>query len=129
MKYLTVILLLISFQSPADSVIIGGLSYHFDRNAGYNEKHACFGYSRANISIMGCDNNSYKNKSIYLLYKPHKHVMLGVASGYTDTDKDIPMIGSLALFAGLVFEFDFGRIKTPVIVTNSGLISWIDIAQ
>lgn len=127
MKYLTVLLLLISFNVNADSLIVGGLSYHFDRDYGYNESHICLGYARDNFTLMACDRNSYGNTSVYATYKPFKHVIIGLASGYKNTDKTIPMIGSLALFGGLIFEFDFGKVQTPVVVTNSGLISWAEI--
>lgn len=121
-----------------NSVILGGLSYHvksddyLDESDGIrkdlNEVHRSIGFRHGSteIAVGYIHENSYENKSVYVIYNPrwevahqwHVGVRLGAATGYDNTPIDMevaPVIGAEVTLDTGPITFNLGVMAPEVI--------------
>ena len=92
MKKLLIISASLAFSMSADatSMIVGGLSYHYDRSSMTNEVNPAIGVEYNGFSVIYADKNSIEQKSVQLSYGDTFYnywwgsigYRVGVASGY-----------------------------------------------
>lgn len=84
------VLLMASMSASATSLIVGGLSYHFDRDSEMNEVNPAIGIEHKGFSAIYVDKNSVEQKSVQITYGDDFYheswwtvgYRIGVASGY-----------------------------------------------
>lgn len=84
-----VLILFVSTPTHASDIIVGGWSYHKDRDKQYNEQHDTFGYSQDGWNVVWYNNS--KNRNTVIVAKDYLYpvtdwwsvgVMAGLATGY-----------------------------------------------
>lgn len=135
MKKLLIVsaLAMASMSANATSLIVGGLSYHYDRGAEMNEVNPAIGIEHKGFSAIYVHNNSVEQKSVQITYGDEfwqgswwsVGYRIGVASGYKDgqvyadgkkTLDSLDMGGGIMPLAALEFT-----VKTPI--PNLSLVS------
>ena len=96
MKILLAILMLISFNAMAGEAVFGFKSYHYDREAEFNETNPTVGYDFDNgLGVLYMHRNSIERKSVLVSYRKQvfdskyfsTDIRAGIASGYPDGAK------------------------------------------
>lgn len=75
------ILALLCLPAQADEIIIHGPSYHFDRDAGYNDSNYGLGYAWKNGLVAGTFYNSESHQTVYGAYRFNLYGNLGLWAG------------------------------------------------
>jgi hypothetical protein len=96
MKSFILLLLLVTFNSFAGEVVLGFKSYHYDREAQFNETNPTIGYDFDNgLGVLYMHKNSIERQSVVVTYRHQvfesKYISAdlrgGIASGYPDEAK------------------------------------------